>query len=86
MTTAPKRTLPVFWPIGVGRIRKQKRLRARMEEMLLKAEVYALGQHLSGVVRINVLTKLDETCRYLLENTYTKLEFYIQGLPARSVA
>jgi len=55
---------------------RKKRLRARMEDMLLKAEVYALGQHLS-LSTTNALTKLDEACRYLLENTYTKLS-YIQ--------
>lgn len=53
---------------------RKKRLRARMEEMLLKAEAYALGQHLA-LSASNVLTKLDEACRYLLENTYTKLSY-----------
>lgn len=53
---------------------RKKRLRARMEDMLLKAEVYALGQHLS-LSSSNALTKLDEACRYLLENTYTKLSY-----------
>ena len=53
---------------------RKKRLRARMEDMLLKADAYALGQHLS-LSSTNVLTKLDEACRYLLENTYTKLGY-----------
>lgn len=53
---------------------RKKRLRARIEEMLLKAEAYALGQHLS-LSSSNPLTKLDEACRYLLENTYTKLSY-----------
>lgn len=56
---------------------RKKRLRARMEEMLLKAETYALGQHLS-LSSSNGLTKLDEACRYLLENTYTKLGYIKQ--------
>lgn len=53
---------------------RKKRLRARLEDMLLKAEVYALGQHLS-LSSSNAKTKLDEACCYLLENTYTKLSF-----------
>lgn len=53
---------------------RKKRLRARMEEMLLKADVYALGQHLA-VSTTNMQTRLDEACRYLLENTYTKLSY-----------
>ena len=53
---------------------RKKRLRARIEEMLLKAEAYALGQHLT-LSSTNSLTKLDEACRYLLENTYAKLSY-----------
>jgi hypothetical protein len=53
---------------------RKKRLRARIEDMLLNAEVYALGQHLS-LTTSNVQVKLDEACRYLLENTYTKLSY-----------
>ena len=53
---------------------RKKRLRAKMEEMLLKAEVYALGQHLS-LSSSSVISQLDEACRYLLENTYTKLGY-----------
>jgi len=53
---------------------RKKRLRARIEDMLLNAEAYALGQHLS-LSSSNPLTKLDEACRYLLENTYTKLSY-----------
>lgn len=53
---------------------RKKRLQARVEEMLLKAEVYALGQHLT-VSTANPESKLYEACRYLLENTYTKLGY-----------
>lgn len=53
---------------------RKKRLRARIEDMLLKAEVYALGQHLS-LSSSSAPSKLDEACRYLLENTYTKLGY-----------
>ena len=59
---------------------RKKRLRARVEEMLLKADVYALGQHLT-VANNNPESKLYDACRYLLENTYTKL-VYIQHYQA----
>ena len=42
--------------------------------MLLDAESYALGQHLQ-LSSSSPTTKLDEACRYLLENTYTKLSY-----------
>ncbi|MCC4264158.1 BREX system P-loop protein BrxC [Oceanimonas baumannii] len=51
---------------------RRKRLRLTLEEMLLNAECYALGQHLN-LNRNNLTTRLDEACQYLLENTYTKL-------------
>lgn len=53
---------------------RKKRLRATLEEMLLQAEVYALGQHLD-LADASVLTKFDQACKYLLENTYTKLAY-----------
>jgi hypothetical protein len=53
---------------------RKKRLRARVEEMLLDAESYALGQHLQ-LSSSSPSSKLDEACRYLLENTYTKLSY-----------
>ena len=53
---------------------RKKRLHARVEELLLKADGYALGQQLSPSSS-NALIKLDEACRYLLENTYTKLSY-----------
>lgn len=53
---------------------RKKRLRVRAEEMLLDAECYALGQHLQ-LSSASPSTKLDEACRYLLENTYTKLSY-----------
>ena len=42
--------------------------------MLLDAESYALGQHLQ-LSSSSPATKLDEACRYLLENTYTTLSY-----------
>jgi hypothetical protein len=51
---------------------RKKRLRVRLEEMLLEADVYALGQKLD-LNRNQLNTRLDEACRYLLENTYNKL-------------
>lgn len=53
---------------------RKKRLRAALEEMLLQADVYALGQHLS-LSTSNIVTQFDEACLYLLENTYTKLSY-----------
>lgn len=53
---------------------RKKRLRARLEEMLLDAESYALGQRLQ-LSSSSPSMKLDESCRYLLENTYTKLGY-----------
>ena len=53
---------------------RKKRLRARVEEMLLDAESYALGQHLQ-LSSSSPSSKLDEACHYLLENTYTKLSY-----------
>ena len=38
----------------------------------LEADVYALGQKLD-LNRNQLNTRLDEACRYLLENTYNKL-------------
>lgn len=53
---------------------RKKRLRARVEELFLRAEVYGLGQHLSPSTS-NAETRLNEACKYLLENTYTKLGY-----------
>jgi len=51
---------------------RRKRLRATLEEMLLNAQCYALGQHLK-LSHNSLLSRLDDACQYLLENTYTKL-------------
>jgi hypothetical protein len=53
---------------------RRKRLRVKLEEMLLQAEFYALGQHLT-LSSNNLATRFDEACKYLLENTYTKLGY-----------
>lgn len=53
---------------------RKKRLRTRIEEMLLDSDCYALGQHLQ-LTSSSPTTKLDEACRYLLENTYNKLGY-----------
>ncbi|MDR5898843.1 BREX system P-loop protein BrxC [Halomonas vilamensis] len=57
-----------------GRENQQRKqhLRVRLEEMLLDADVYALGQKLD-LNRSQLNTRLDEACRYLLENTFSKL-------------
>lgn len=53
---------------------RKKRLRLTLDDMLLKAEIYALGQHLKPGSN-NLQTKFDEVCQYVLENTYTKLGY-----------
>ena len=53
---------------------RKKRLRASLEDMMVQAEVYALGQHLN-LNGGSILIKYDEACRYLLENTYNKLNY-----------
>ncbi|WP_417536600.1 BREX system P-loop protein BrxC [Methylophaga sp.] len=53
---------------------RRKRLRHTLEDMLLRAECYALGQHLQ-LSSSSLAVRFDEACEYLLENTYTKLGF-----------
>ena len=53
---------------------RKKRLSARLEQMLLDAQCYALGQHLQ-LSSSSLISRLDEACRYLLENTYNKLSY-----------
>ncbi len=53
---------------------RKKRLRIAMEEMLAKAQAYALGQHLK-LNSNSIAAQLDEICQYVLENTYTKLNY-----------
>ncbi len=66
---------------------RKKRLRHTLEEMLLQAEVYCLGQHLS-LSNNNIVTKYDEACQYLLENTYNKLAYLkvLQSDPWRELS
>ena len=65
---------------------RKKRLRLRLEDMLLRAEVYALGQHLK-MDSSSLSMRLDEACQYLLENTYSKLGYLrvLQDEPLREV-
>ncbi|WP_019570748.1 BREX system P-loop protein BrxC [Thioalkalivibrio sp. ALE11] len=57
---------------------RRKRLRIRLEEMLLEADIYALGQKLE-LKGAQVSTRVESACEYLLENTYSKLG-YLQVL------
>lgn len=57
---------------------RRKHLLVRLEDMLLEADVYALGQKLD-INRGNLSARLDDACQYLLENTYGKLG-YLQVL------
>lgn len=66
---------------------RRKRLRATLENRLLEADCYALGQHLQlGGSSLNA--RIDEICEYLLENTYTKLGFLenLQQDPMRELS
>ncbi len=53
---------------------RRTRLRVNVEDLMLTAEVYCLGQHLS-VSKSSVATRVDESCLYLLENTFNKLSY-----------
>lgn len=65
---------------------RRTRLRVNVENLMLKAEVYCLGQHLS-VSKSSTATRLDESCLYLLENTFTKLAYLkvLQSDPLREL-
>lgn len=65
---------------------RRKRLRLKLEEMLVRAEVYALGQHLK-LSTGSIATRFDEACQYLLENTFTKLNYLkvLQDNPEREL-
>ncbi len=65
---------------------RKKRLRSALEEMLIQSEVYALGQHLKLSGK-GIVTKFDDVCQYLLENTYTKLGYLkvLQQEPLREL-
>src|SRR5690554_620691 len=66
---------------------RRKRLRHTLEDMLLRAECYALGQHLK-LSSSSLTVRFDEACEYLLENTYTKLGFLkvLQQDPMRELS
>jgi hypothetical protein len=65
---------------------RKKRLRLMLEELLERADIYALGQHLK-LASSNIQNKFDEACQYLLENTYTKLGYLrvLQAEPEREL-
>ncbi|HCK93767.1 MAG TPA: BREX system P-loop protein BrxC, partial [Gammaproteobacteria bacterium] len=50
------------------------RIKHQLEALFLNAEVYALGQKLN-LNQNNVNARWAEACQYLLENTYSKLDF-----------
>lgn len=66
---------------------RRKRLRHTLEDMLLRAECYALGQHLQ-LSTSSLAVRFDDTCEYVLENTYTKLGFLkvLQQDPLRELS
>ncbi|HDS1772217.1 BREX system P-loop protein BrxC [Pseudomonas putida] len=65
---------------------RRKRLRLLLEELAERAEVYAQGQHLK-LNSNNIVSKFDEACQYLLENTFTKLGYLrvLQQEPEREL-
>mgnify|MGYP001173595544 CR=1 FL=1 len=66
---------------------RKKRLRITLEEMLLSADIYALGQVLE-LSSTALVSRFDDACKYLLENTYTKLSYLkvLQKDPARELS
>ena len=66
---------------------RRKRLRHTLEDMLLRAGCYALGQNLQ-LSSSSLAVRFDEACEYLLENTYTKLGFLkvLQQDPMRELS
>lgn len=63
---------------GRENLERKKRLNLLLEEMVEQAKSYALGQILHHK-STNITMQFDEACRYVLENTYTKLN-YLQVL------
>lgn len=65
---------------------RKKRLRLLLEELAERAEVYAQGQHLK-LNSNSIVSKFDEACQYLLENTFTKLGYLrvLQQEPEREL-
>lgn len=66
---------------------RKERLRHMLEEMFAATEVYALGQHLN-LSASSIASIYDESCQYLLENTYTKLSYLkvLQQDPLRELS
>ncbi len=53
---------------------RRKRQRVQIEDMLLRSDVYCLGQH-RNIKNSSVSGLYDDACLYLLENTYSKLTY-----------
>jgi hypothetical protein len=66
---------------------RRTRLRINVEGLMLSAQVYCLGQHLKTSPN-NIATRFDESCLYLLENTFTKLAYLkvLQSEPLRELS
>jgi len=66
---------------------RKQRLRHILEEMFAATSVYALGQHLDLKVS-SIASIYDDSCKYLLENTYTKLAYLkvLQSDPYREIS
>lgn len=66
---------------------RRTRLRVNIEELVLSAQVYCLGQHLA-ITSNSVSSRFEESCLYLLENTFTKLSYLkvLQQEPLRELS
>lgn len=66
---------------------RRTRLRIKIDELVLSAQFYCLGQHLT-ITSNNVTSRFDESCLYLLENTFTKLAYLkvLQSEPLRELS
>ena len=62
---------------GRENLERKNRLRIQLSQLFEQAQCYALGQKLK--LSNNITTAFDEACQYLLENSYSKLN-YLQVL------
>ncbi|MEH6387448.1 MAG: BREX system P-loop protein BrxC [Pseudomonas profundi] len=65
---------------------RRKRLHLRIDDLMSRADIYALGQHFKPGSS-NIVSRFDEVCQYLLENTYSKLGYLhvLQDDPWREI-
>ena len=66
---------------------RRTRLRDKIESLMLNAQVYCLGQRLTDKAN-SVAIRFDDSCLYLLENTFNKLAYLrvFQSEPLRELS